>query len=363
LNIKYNNNIIIKQKVPMELSKQFPLQKNNSFKVKATSPIVYFPKTLADLKSLPDLSHNPYYILGEGSNTLFVSKCAPIIIKPDFKGIIISETDETYIVNVGAGENWHDLVCLCIDNSIFGLENLALIPGSVGAAPVQNIGAYGVEFSDFCTKVKWFDFVSQTIKSIDSKDCHFAYRNSAFKEALYNRGIITEVELTFPKKWKANLSYAGLIELSENSSPKQIMDTVVSLRQAKLPDPNKIPNAGSFFKNPIVGLDKLNLLKKLYPDMPIYPQGMGQVKLAAGWLIEHAGLKGYRQKDVGVHEHQALVLVNYASAYGKDIAALAKFVQKQVLAKFDILISPEVRMVFTDGEQSFDDLIIDYECK
>lgn len=345
----------------MELSKQFPLQNSNSFNVKATSPIVYFPKTLADLEQLPDLSLNPYYILGDGSNTLFVDQQAPIIIRPDFKGVKISETDDDYIVNVGAGENWHDLVCLCLENGVFGLENLALIPGSVGAAPVQNIGAYGVEFSDFCSQVKWFEFSSKTIKSMNSTDCHFAYRNSIFKEALYNRGIIAEVVLEFPKKWQANLSYAGLNELDNNTTPKQVMDKVIRLRQAKLPDPSKLPNAGSFFKNPIVDFEKLNLLKKSYPEIPFYPQSKEQVKLAAGWLIEQAGLKGYRKNGVGVHENQALVLVNFGNNHGRDIVELAKFVQQQVVAKFDILISPEVRMVSKQGEQEFTDLTTDFE--
>lgn len=345
----------------MELSYQFPLQNNNSFNVKATCPIIYFPKNLTDLEQLPDLSLTPYYILGDGSNTLFIDHLAPTIIKPNFKGINISETNDSYIVNVGAAENWHDLVCLCLEKGIFGLENLALIPGSVGAAPVQNIGAYAVEFADFCYQVKWFEFSSQTIKSLSNADCHFAYRNSIFKQALYNRGIITEVILSFPKKWQANLSYAGLNELDDNSTPMQIMEKVVRLREAKLPDPSKLPNAGSFFKNPIVNIEKLNLLKKSYPNMPFYPQAEGQAKLAAAWLIEQTGLKGYSQNGVGVHKNQALVLVNYESSNGKDIAVLAKLVQQKVFAMFDILISPEVRMVTNEGEQDFGHLAIDYE--
>lgn len=344
----------------MELIKQFSLQNNNSFNVKATCPIVYFPKTLADLKRLPDLSLNPFYILGDGSNTLFVDLQAPTIIKPDFKGVDIIETDESYIITVGAGENWHNLVCSCLKKGIYGLENLALIPGSVGAAPVQNIGAYGVEFSDFCTQVKWFEFASQTIKSISHPDCLFAYRNSIFKQALYNKGLITEVVLNFSKKWQANLSYAGLNELDQNSTPEQIMAKVISLRQAKLPDPSRLPNAGSFFKNPIVNEKKLNLLKISYPKIPFYPQAKGQAKLAAGWLIEQAGLKGYCKNGVGVHEHQALVLVNYESNNGKDIVALAQFVQQQVFTVFDILLSPEVRIVTNQGEQDFEDLPINY---
>ncbi len=346
----------------MELSKQFPLQNNNSFNVKSICPAIYFPKTLADLEQLPDLSSYNFYILGDGTNTLFVEQQAPIIIKPEFSGIDILETPERYIVSVGAGEYWHGLVCFCLENGIYGLENLALIPGSVGAAPVQNIGAYGVEFSNFCSHVKWFEFTSQTIKTLSKDECQFSYRNSIFKQDLYNKGIIVEVVFDFPKAWQANLSYAGLSTLDKNSTAKQIMDKVISLRKSKLPDPIKIPNAGSFFKNPVVSEQQFSLLQKMYPNLPFYLQSKGQVKLAAGWLIEQAGLKGYRKNDVGVHEHQALVLVNYKSNNGENIVALAKYVQQKVLTKFNILISPEVRMVTKQGEQDFADLIIDYKC-
>ena len=347
----------------MEFSHQFSLQNYNSFNVKAISPTIYFPKTVADLEQLPDLHDSSFYILGDGSNTLFVDHHAPIIIKPEFKGISILETLDNYIISVGAAENWHDFVCLCIDQGMDGLENLALIPGSVGAAPVQNIGAYGSELSTFCMHVKWFEFSSKQIKVLNNKDCQFSYRDSVFKQALYNKGVITEVIFNFPKAWKANLAYTGLSDLGEVSTAKQVMDRVISLRQAKLPDPCKLPNAGSFFKNPIVDEEKLILLKNSYPKIPFYPQGKGVAKLAAGWLIEHAGLKGYRDKGVGVHKHQALVLVNYGSEQGDDIVALAKYVQQQVLTKFDVLISPEVRMITASGEQNFIDLVINIENK
>ena len=347
----------------MELSHQFSLQDYNSFYVKAVSPTVYFPKTVTDLEQLPKFADNLFYILGDGSNTLFVDDLAPVIIKPEFKGITITQTNDSYLVSVGAAENWHDLVCSCIEKGIYGLENLALIPGSVGAAPVQNIGAYGLELSHFCTQVKWFEFSSKEIKVLDNKDCQFSYRDSIFKQALHNKGIITEVVFNFPKVWQANLSYAGLSDLGDNPSAKQVMDRVISLRQSKLPDPAKLPNAGSFFKNPIVNEEKLTFLKICYPNIPFYPQGEGLVKLAAGWLIEQAGLKGYRDSGVGVHEHQALVLVNYANEKGKSIVMLAKYVQQQVLTKFDILISPEVRMITAQGEQHFNQLVIDSESK
>ena len=343
----------------MEFSHQFSLQNYNSFNVKAITPTIYFPKTIADLEQLPDCSDDSFYILGEGSNTLFVDHHSPVIIKPEFKGITITQTPDSYIVSVGAAENWHALVCLCIEQGIYGLENLALIPGSVGAAPVQNIGAYGLELSTFCSQVKWFEFSSKTIKVLDNIDCNFSYRDSIFKQELHNKGIITEVIFNFPKSWQPNLSYAGLNALGEDPSAKQVMDRVISLRQAKLPDPRKLPNAGSFFKNPIINEQTLISLKSRYPKIPFYPQDHGLVKLAAGWLIEQLGLKGYCQNGVGVHENQALVLVNHASEEGKDIVALAKYVQQQVLTKFNILISPEVRMITAKGEANFSDIAID----
>ncbi|MBL0711732.1 MAG: UDP-N-acetylmuramate dehydrogenase, partial [Colwellia sp.] len=244
---------------------------------------------------------------------------------------------------------------------IFGLENLALIPGSVGAAPVQNIGAYGVEFSDFCKQIKWFEFSTQSLKTLSKEECDFSYRNSVFKQRLQNKGIITEVVFSFPKKWIANLSYAGLIQLGENPTAIQVMDKVISLRQTKLPNPKVLPNAGSFFKNPIVTAKKASALKEIYPQIPLYKQDNGQVKVAAGWLIEQAGLKGFRTKGVGVHNLQALVLVNYESSSGKDIVKLAKYVQQQVFTKFDVLILPEVRMISMQGEQDFTDLIATQE--
>lgn len=343
----------------MEFSQQFPLQNHNSFNVKAICPTIYFPKSIKDLEQLPDLSMSSFYILGDGSNTLFVDHEAPIIIKPQFKGINIYETPDRFTVKVGAAENWHELVCTCLAHGIFGLENLALIPGSVGAAPVQNIGAYGVDFSDFCTQITWYEFSSKIVKKISAAQCKFAYRDSIFKQELQNKGLIVEVELSFAKAWQPNLSYAGISELDQNTSAKELMETVIRLRQSKLPDPDILPNAGSFFKNPLISTEQFARIQKSYPNIPFYLQSRDLVKLAAGWLIEHVGLKGYCVNGVGVHEHQALVLVNYESERGGDIAKLAKYVQQKVLEKFDILIFPEVRMVTKHGEQKFADLSIE----
>jgi UDP-N-acetylmuramate dehydrogenase len=294
---------------------------------------------------------------------LFGEQQAPTIIKPNFLGISVVELADHYQVTVGAAENWHALVSYCIDKGINGLENLALIPGSVGAAPVQNIGAYGVEFADFCQQVEYFDIASASLHSLTAEECQFVYRNSIFKTSLCNQAIITQVTLVFAKKWRAKLSYNGLGNLPQTVTAKEVMQHVIQIRQKKLPDPAVIPNAGSFFKNPIVSSTQFSHLQQLYPAIPPYPQDDQRVKLAAGWLIEQAGLKGYRKKGVGVHEHQALVLVNYASEHGADIVALAKYIQQQVLAKFDVLLSPEVRMITAQGEKNFIDLAVNDESR
>lgn len=337
----------------MHSNLDFPLQSNNSFNIKVSCSRIYFPESLADLQQLPDLSSQAFYILGEGSNSLFVESQAPIIVQPKFKGIEITEQENHFIVKAGAAENWHDLVAFCLEQGIYGLENLALIPGCVGAAPVQNIGAYGVEFADYCQTVHWYEFRSKTMQALDNKQCRFAYRDSIFKQALYNKGLITQVTFKFPKAWQANLSYAGLDSLNEDCSAKQVMAKVIELRSSKLPNPKELPNAGSFFKNPVVNAEEFLVLKQAYPTIPNYPQKNGEVKLAAGWLIDQAGLKGFRHEGVGVHQQQALVLVNYSSELGSDIISLAKFVQQKVMAKFSVLITPEVRMITQQGEKDF----------
>lgn len=337
----------------MHSNLNYSLQSSNSFNIKASCSEIYFPSSLVELQQLPDLTGEKFYILGEGSNTLFVEELAPIIIQPKFYGIEIIEEDDCFFVTAGAAENWHDLVVHCLNNGIFGLENLAIIPGSVGAAPVQNIGAYGVEFADYCHEVQWYDFEQKSLTALPKQDCDFAYRDSIFKQALYNRGVITQVTFRFPKSWQANLSYGGLDVLPDTSSAKEVMEHVITLRNSKLPDPDELPNAGSFFKNPIVSEQVLAKLKQQYPNIPHYPQKNGDCKLAAGWLIDQAGLKGFQYEGVGVHQHQALVLVNYSSNFGKDIIRLAKYVQKVVKDKFSVTLTPEVRMISSQGEQEF----------
>jgi UDP-N-acetylmuramate dehydrogenase len=334
----------------MKSHQQFSLQKNNSFAITAMTPVIYYPKNNQELKLLTTVTKGSFYILGEGSNTLFVADIAPVIIKPEFLGISVSETQGYYEVNAACSENWHDLVCFCINKGINGLENLALIPGSVGAAPVQNIGAYGVEISDFIESVTWFDFDENESQLLTNAQCKFAYRNSIFKQCLKNKGLITNITLRFPKNWQAKLNYQGLNRLPEICSAIDIMNTVIELRNSKLPDPKIIPNAGSFFKNPAVSADQFILLKDRYPELPFYPQDKGNVKLAAGWLIEKSALKGYQMNGAAVHDKQALVLTNIDSAKGEDIKNLAIYVQKTVFDNFGISLQPEVMMLAEDGE-------------
>mgnify|MGYP001942707937 CR=1 FL=1 len=331
------------------MHRQYELTRHNSFAFPAICPAFFQPQTLKELDEITPSLSAPFYVLGEGSNTLFTEQTTTTILQPNFKGISVQENDDFVLVTAKCGENWHELVSFCVENNYYGLENLALIPGSVGAAPVQNIGAYGTELADVIEHVSWYEFDSKSLKTLDKVACQFAYRDSIFKKALANKGVIVEVTLRLLKHWQPNLTYRGLDTLPKNVSAKEVFQKVIEIRQSKLPDPITLPNAGSFFKNPIVGRQLYNQLNEKYPEMPAYYQDNGTVKLAAGWLIEKSGLKGFTQGDVGVDKTQALVLVNYGSNNGQDIIQLAKYVQNQVLAKFDIFLQPEVRLLSSHG--------------
>jgi len=333
----------------------FSLAQMNSFAVKAYTSHLKIINHKQELYHLSKIVSGSFYILGEGSNTLFTDSYAPTIIHMVLKGIKVEELDFAYRLTVAAGENWHHLVEFCIKNNINGLENLALIPGSVGAAPVQNIGAYGVEFADFCETVTWFDFDKQHEASLTKDECLFSYRGSIFKQILKGKGIITEVTLLLPKCWRANLSYAGLDKLSSDVDAATVMAKVIELRTNKLPDPQVLPNAGSFFKNPIISQTDFESLLLCYPNIPNYPQRNNTIKIAAAWLIENAGLKGKQFGKVGIHNKQALVLVNYGEGSGQDLLLLAKYVQETVYKKFKIKIEPEVRLVASRGEMTIEE--------
>lgn len=289
----------------------------------------------------------PRLILGGGSNLLLTNDFAGLVIHMDLRGIdVIAEDDKAIYVRAAAGENWHQFVLWTLAHGYAGLENLSLIPGSVGAAPIQNIGAYGIEVKDSLHSVNIFDFVSGDIVTLDNAQCAFAYRDSIFKHALRDRAVILSVTFALPKAWQANTRYADVAQelqarAIDKPSARDISDAVIAIRQRKLPDPAVIGNAGSFFKNPLVTAAKRNALLQQHPQLVSYVQVDGSYKLAAGWLIDQCGWKGRSLGAAGVYEKQALVLVNRSGASGADIWNLAQAIQKDVLDRFGVELEPE----------------------
>ncbi|EIC82027.1 UDP-N-acetylmuramate dehydrogenase [Serratia sp. M24T3] len=300
---------------------------------------------------LAQKNHQPLLLLGEGSNVLFLENFDGIVAVNRLKGIEIIQTDSEWLLHVGAGENWHQLVCFALDNNIAGLENLALIPGCVGSAPIQNIGAYGIELQSLCDYVDLLNLDSGEVLRLSAIDCLFGYRESIFKHAYREGYAIIAVGLRLAKQWQPKLTYGDLIRLDAATvTPRQIFDAVCAMRRSKLPDPAKTGNAGSFYKNPIVDAKRVNALLAEYPNMPVYPQADGNVKLAAGWLVEKAGLKGFRIGGAAVHQQQALVLINQDNATSQEVVSLARYVRDQVAEKFAVWLEPEVRFIAAQGE-------------
>lgn len=290
-------------------------------------------------------------ILGGGSNMLFTQDFDGLVLYNQIKGKEVLSEDENHVyVKVGAGENWHEWVLYCLQNNWGGIENLSLIPGSVGAAPIQNIGAYGVEVKDVFHALEAVQLETGTSHVFNHQDCQFGYRDSIFKRHAKGKYFITSVTFRLDKKHQLHTSYGAIqAELEQmgisNPSIQDISRAVIHIRQSKLPDPAVIGNGGSFFKNPVVEKADFEALRAHYPGMPHYPQPDGQEKLAAGWLIEQAGWKGKRFGNFGVHDRQALVLVNYGGAKGSDIVGLSRQVQEAVEAQFGVLLEPEVNLV------------------
>lgn len=298
------------------------------------------------------LAHQlPILLLGGGSNVLFTKDWDGLVIRNTLKGIQVVKEDDNHVwVEAAAGEVWHDLVLYTIDHSWGGIENLSLIPGSVGAAPMQNIGAYGVEIKDVFDSLLAMDRKNFELKTFNNEACQFGYRESVFKKECKDKYAILSVTLKLDKKPKINTSYGAisqlLIDRGINSpSIRDVSDAVISIRQSKLPDPASIGNAGSFFKNPVISLDHFNALLDENGDIPSYPQPDGSVKVPAGWLIEQCGWKGKRHGDIGVHQNQALVLVNYGSGKGEDLVGLAKKIMASVKERFRIQLTEEVNII------------------
>lgn len=338
----------------LEIVEQFDLKDFTTMRVPALCKYfvrVHSVEQVRELfRLLPEMKTN-FLCLGEGSNILFVNSFEGIILKNEIQGFeILNETSERVRVRVGAGMLWHSFVLNCLQMGWGGVENLSLIPGTVGAAPIQNIGAYGVEVKEVIEAVECYDVDKDCSFSLSKKDCEFGYRDSVFKKEGKGKWIVTAVLFELSKNHQINTSYGALQgELSRRAiahpTVKDISDVVIAIRESKLPDPKKIGNAGSFFKNPVVSAEKFLELKSQHHHLVAYPEGEGKVKLAAGWLIEQCGLKGWRMGSCGVHSSQALVLVNHGGATGKQIFELATFVRDKVFEKFRIHLEMEVQII------------------
>ncbi|EHD23531.1 MULTISPECIES: UDP-N-acetylmuramate dehydrogenase [Brenneria] len=297
------------------------------------------------------LSQRPVLLLGEGSNILFLEDFAGTVLLNRVKGIDVKENADGWHLHIGAGENWHRLVQYSLELGMAGLENLALIPGCVGSAPIQNIGAYGVELKSVCEYVDLLDLNLGTVKRLTASECQFGYRESIFKHQYRDGFVITAVGLFLHKNWNPVLGYGDLNKLdAATATPRQIFDMVCHMRRSKLPDPAVTGNAGSFFKNPVITAEHAADILQKYPSAPHYLQPDGQIKLAAGWLIDQCRLKGFQVGGAAVHDQQALVLINKGNATSQDIVNLARHVRGQVAERFGIWLEPEVRFIAATGE-------------
>jgi UDP-N-acetylmuramate dehydrogenase len=288
-------------------------------------------------------------VIGGGSNLLFTKDFDGLVIYPQIKGIkIINETDNEIYINAGAGNDWDSFVEYCVSNGYGGTENLSLIPGNIGASPVQNIGAYGVEVKDIIDTVEALNIETNKIETLTNSDCKFGYRNSAFKNKLKGKYIITGVTFKLYKKPKFTTHYGSVDEKLKEYTEiniSNIRKIIIDIRDSKLPDHKKIGNAGSFFKNPVIDKSKAESLKLKYPTMPLYHVNEKHSKLAAGWLIEQCGWKGKRIADAGVHKDQSLVLVNHGNASGNDIIKLANKIIASIKSEFDVDLEMEVNII------------------
>ena len=333
----------------MDRKEHYPLKSLHTFHTDAVARY-YSGFSSPDGLEVLRQSEVPLLVLGGGSNLLFTKDFDGWILHNEIKGIsLVHEDDDHVFLRIGAGENWHQLVLYTLDKGWCGLENLALIPGSVGASPIQNIGAYGVELQDVFWDLEAYMIHEGIISTFSRNDGAFGYRDSVFKSKLKGQCIILTVGLRLSKKPLFHVSYGALqAELDKMGvvTPTQriIAQAVMNIRQRKLPDPDHIGNAGSFFKNPVVSSTQLEKLKIKYPDIVSFPQPDGRVKLAAGWLVEQCGWKGYRNGDAGCHEQQALVLVNYGNASGADIYDLSEQIRRSVWDAFEVQLEREVNV-------------------
>ena len=339
--------------LPDFVEREANLAQRNTLALPAHAALYARIASIEQLQKLADLytpGNRRFFALGGGSNLVLTSDVDGLVLHISVPGReLLGEDDDAWYVRAGAGENWHDFVLWTLTQGRPGLENLALIPGTVGAAPIQNIGAYGLEVAERFHVLTAFDMQRGESVRFDRAGCRFGYRDSVFKQEgwhLDGRFVITDVTFRLPKKWTPLTRYADIAaELSVQSivcpDARQIADAVVAVRRRKLPDPAQLPNTGSFFHNPVVDKDATDRLAAMHSNLPRYPQPDGRVKIAAGWLIEQAGWKGRSLGPVGMYEKQALVLVNHGGATGADVIALMRAVQRDVAEKFGVELTPE----------------------
>lgn len=337
----------------MQVLSNYSLRTLNTFGVEAKA--AWFTEidseaALSDLFAVSEWKDLPRLILGGGSNMLFTADYPGLVIHMKIPGIRFEKTGDDIYVTAGAGVVWNDLVNYCVDHGFAGIENLSLIPGSVGASPVQNIGAYGVELQDVFHSCRAFEIASGTIRIFSKEDCRFSYRDSVFKSELKGQYIITEVSFKLSANFNPKLSYGAITEELQKrgiAEPaiRDVSSVVSYIRVSKLPDPSTIGNAGSFFKNPVIPQSYFETLRVQFPDMVNFPAGEGFVKIAAGWLIESCGWKGKVIGNTGTWKNQALVLVNHGGSTGSEIYALSESIIESVNAKFGITLEREVNII------------------
>lgn len=339
--------------MPSKHSKGYSLLEKNSLGIPAFCADYVEVLDIGQLRNVLNTANSrkqPVLVLGEGTNLVLSRNMDALVIRPMFAGIEIVQTLENEVVIlVGAGENWHQLVCWTLSQGFYGLENLALIPGSCGAAPVQNIGAYGVELNRFVDRVDYVDLHSLEPKSLTNAECEFGYRESRFKHGLQDRALITHVQLKLTRQPSVCTDYPVIREYLEQhdlvATPENVFDAVCTIRRSKLPDIREIPNVGSFFKNPIVTEEHFNKIRSIEPDCPGFPQDSGAVKIPAAWLIDRRNWKGKMFDGVGIHHRQALVLVNPGHRDGRQVLALAENIQSDIRQAFGIALEIEPRVI------------------
>ncbi len=334
----------------MKFEENKNLKSLNTFGIKSIAKYFISIKNkseLIDLYNNEIFKNNKIFVLGSGSNILLPDYFDGLIISIDILGIEVSEENDKYSLKVQSGENWHKFVEFTVDNNYYGLENLALIPGKVGAAPIQNIGAYGIEQKSFFHSCEYFNLEDGNFYTLTKEECDFSYRNSIFKNKLKNKALISEVIYKLNKHPDYNITYNELKNAFEGKKfdAKDIFDLVCSVRNKKLPDPKLLGNSGSFFKNPIVKISEEKDLKKPFSELKYFENDENSIKISAAWLIESVGLKGYRIGDAGVSENHSLILVNYANASSKNIIELANYIIDNVFKKFGIKLEMEVNLI------------------